>query len=257
MVNSSQSPKQSGNIPEIFSGIQGEGLYVGARQIFVRLSGCNLNCSFCDTPHARKVVESCRIEQTAGQRDFITTDNPLCVYKVVDSIRRLETYPGMHHSIAITGGEPLFQPEFTIELARELKNEGFKIFIETNGSLPDVLPGVIPYADIISMDIKLSESTNDQGLMKRHEQFLTQSKSADVYVKIVVTSSTQEPKLLGAAKLIKSIDAEIPLILQPVTPVQSIHPPSPEQMLEWQAQCSRYLRDVRVIPQCHKIMGQL
>ena len=56
------------NLIEVFSSIQGEGKYVGCRQLFVRFSGCNLNCQYCDTTFSHNNFEKCKIEKVAGQR---------------------------------------------------------------------------------------------------------------------------------------------------------------------------------------------
>ena len=242
---------------EIFSGIQGEGLLVGERQIFVRFAGCNLSCAFCDTPHARTRVETGRIEQAAGARDFLSMQNPLGIRDVLACVERLQTSPRIHHSIALTGGEPLVQAEFVGPIARELKERGFSVLLETNGSLPDALPAVIPFVDVVSMDVKLPSAAGGPNLLARHELFLRRARSAQVYVKIVITSSTSTDELLQAAKMVEAIDPAIPLVLQPVTPLFGVSPPSAAQVLEWQAQCKSYLGSVRVIPQCHKIIGQL
>ena len=60
------------NLIEIFSSIQGEGKYVGCRQIFVRFEGCNLACRYCDTENAPGAHPTCQIETHAGSRSFET-----------------------------------------------------------------------------------------------------------------------------------------------------------------------------------------
>jgi len=251
---------ESGCIYEIFSGIQGEGLLVGERQIFIRFAGCNLSCAFCDTPHARTPVETGRIEQTAGARDFSQAPNPLRALDVAAHAERLDSprrTPPIHRRVALTGGEPLAQAEFAGRIARELKERGFSVLLETNGSLPDALPAVIPFVDVVSMDVKLPSAAGGPNLLSRHELFLRRAASAEVYVKIVVTSSTSTDELLQAARMVGAINPAIPLVLQPVTPLSGVLSPSAAQVLEWQARFAvANLRDVRVIPQCHKIIGQ-
>jgi len=256
---SSRNPDASarGYLYEVFSGIQGEGLLVGERQIFVRLSGCNLSCAFCDTPFARTHTDTCRIEQTAGLRDFTTLRNPLTCSEVARCAERLETCPRMHHSVAFTGGEPLVQPQFVAGVARELKERDFRILLETNGTLPDALEDVIESVDIVSMDVKLPGAAGGPDLLAQHELFLRRAASAEVYVKIVLTSSVSASELLRAAEMVAGVDHGIPLVLQPVTAMPGVLPPSVAQVLDWQAQCSSHLRKVRVIPQCHRIIGQL
>ena len=248
---------QSGYLCEVFSGIQGEGLLVGERQIFVRLAGCNLSCRYCDTPHARTLSGECRAEEEPGSRIFANISNPLALSDALQFIRRLQKFPGMHEAVAVTGGEPLMQPAFVANLAGELKALGFRVLLETNGSLPDALGKVLPVVDIVSMDIKLPGATGGPDLMSQHEEFLGRLKGVQVYVKVVLTSDVSTEELLAAAKMVVKTDSAIPLILQPVTPAPGIVPPPPLQVLEWQEWCKRLLRDVRVIPQCHRILGQL
>jgi len=65
------------NLVEIFSSIQGEGTYVGATTLFVRLGGCDLRCGWCDSPHTWKPAPECRIEVGRGSGRFETRANPM------------------------------------------------------------------------------------------------------------------------------------------------------------------------------------
>jgi 7-carboxy-7-deazaguanine synthase len=246
-----------GFLYEIFSGIQGEGVLVGERQVFVRLAGCDLSCAYCDTPSARDRTNICRVERTPGRRDFAAAPNPMTCSEAVAYVVGLETSPGLHHSISFTGGEPLAQSKFVALAAHELQGKGFRIFLETNGELPDHLLDVLPFVDIVSMDIKLPSSTGGPDLMVEHEEFLRRAVSKEVHAKVVLTAQTSSEDLFRAVKMVASVNPAIPLILQPVTPQADIHPPSDLRVLEWQSQCKSLLPNVRVIPQCHKIMGQM
>jgi len=95
-------------VNEIFYSLQGEGFYTGTPAVFLRLSGCNLACSFCDTQH---------------QDGVSMTDEEI--------IKEVRKYPARH--IVITGGEPTLQ--LTASLTQALKRAGFFIQIETNGSI--------------------------------------------------------------------------------------------------------------------------
>lgn len=106
-------------ITEIFPSIQGEGLRQGEATLFVRLSGCNLKCSFCDTKYAWREGQEYSISQ------------------ILEEIKKLGTrFPARW--VCLTGGEPLVQD--VGELVRSLKREGFKVQLETNAILYRPLP---------------------------------------------------------------------------------------------------------------------
>lgn len=239
------------NIVEIFSSIQGEGLYVGTRQVFVRLSGCNLACAYCDTPNSRQFTEQALIERTAGKRDFMRLVNPLPLNDVAQYIN--SPLSVRHHSISLTGGEPLCQSQSITQLAPLLKAP---IYLETNGILFRQLTEVLPYIDIISMDIKLP-SIAGREYWQEHSDFLRLAATKNVFVKIVVTGQGKDEELEQAFALVASIDPNITVILQPVTPVNGCEAPLPDAMLIYQERALKLLNNVRVIPQTHKFMGQL
>ena len=151
------------NIVEVFSSIQGEGQCVGYRQVFVRLGGCNLACTFCDTPESRKLGEVGKIEMNPGKRDFKTIKNPISASELAGYVNNLLVLP--HHSVSFTGGEPLCQIEAIKALVPLIDG---RIFLETNGTLVAEFAEILPYIDITSMDIKLPSACR-QELWKKHE----------------------------------------------------------------------------------------
>lgn len=239
------------NVVEIFSSIQGEGQFVGYRQVFVRLAGCNLKCAFCDTPSSRNMVSMGQIEKTAGKRDFQTIPNRISNEDVCNYINSLLTIP--HHSISFTGGEPLCQVRALKEILPKVKG---CIYLETNGTMPDELELVLPFIDIISMDIKLP-SIIEQEMWQQHTRFLRLANTRNVFVKIVITNKTSVDEFNQAIELIAGVDPSIPLIIQPVTPVGNCEGVDPDLVLFWQEKALAVLADVRVIPQTHKFIGQL
>ena len=118
-------------INEIFYSIQGESLYAGRPCIFIRLSGCNLRCTYCDTRYAWD--------------EGVMMD----LREVTKSIQRFDC-----RLVEITGGEPLIQ-EATPSLAAELIHAGYTVLMETNGSI-DIRP--LPADCIKIMDIKCPSS---------------------------------------------------------------------------------------------------
>jgi len=103
-------------LAEIFYSIQGEGTHTGKPAVFVRLAGCNLACSFCDTDYSLKFVAS--------------------VPEVLDRVRSLG---GECPMVVITGGEPLAQRE-TPTLIAALRESGKRVHIESNGTVETELP---------------------------------------------------------------------------------------------------------------------
>lgn len=240
------------NLVEVMSSIQGEGLFVGCRQIFIRFLGCNLACPYCDTPASFTASRQCRVERKAGARDFYTVENPINPAQLLQIVQNFDL--ANHHSLSFTGGEPLLHAAFLQEFIPLLRGKGPLAFLESNGTLPDRLQEVIDLLDIISMDIKLTGNT----VWEDHARFLAIARQKTVYVKTVVLEDTSDEQIVRASELIAGEDAGITLILQPVTPYGSIRKsPGPARMLELQDLALRRLRDVRVIPQTHKIMGQL
>jgi|YNPBryantNP2012_1023418.scaffolds.fasta_scaffold07319_3 7-carboxy-7-deazaguanine synthase len=120
-------------VNEIFYSIQGEGSWVGLPNIFIRTTGCNLRCSFCDTTYA----------YSQGSEMSIN-----------DIIREVKRYPCRF--ICVTGGEPLLQPDIQ-ELLDTLINKGYSICVETNGSL-SVESLTSKRSLMISLDVKCPSS---------------------------------------------------------------------------------------------------
>ncbi len=128
-------------IAEIFTSLQGEGLTSGYPTIFIRLAGCNLSCSYCDTPASRQGGSDIAVREVAE--------------------RALVEKP---HYVCITGGEPLLQKNEVAELSRQLISAGKTVSIETNGTVPfDDLPDNVS----ICMDVKCPSSgeTSDINLL--------------------------------------------------------------------------------------------
>jgi organic radical activating enzyme len=83
----------------------------------------------------------------------------------------------------------------------------------------------------------------------------------EVFVKLIIDRDTDPTELERSAQLVADVSPKIPVFLQPMTPVEAsslpLVPPSPEQVLAWQSLMKRTLKQVRVVPQTHKMLGQL
>lgn len=139
-------------ISEIYHSIQGEGLLTGTPSVFVRTSGCNLRCGFCDTPFASWSPEGnqlsvdeilAQIESTAQSPVVAVPDRP--------------TSETSTRHVVITGGEPLL-PRDMIDLCQCVSRAGFHITIETAGTLFRDLD-----CDLMSISPKLSNSDPEKG----------------------------------------------------------------------------------------------
>jgi len=122
-------------ISEIFLSLQGETTAAGFPSLFIRLAGCNLRCSYCDTSSA----------WTGGA--------PMSIAQIMEKAR---PYKWVHH-VTITGGEPLMQKETPL-LAEALIEEGFRVRVETNGSF-DI--GILPAECEKMVDVKSPSSGED------------------------------------------------------------------------------------------------
>ena len=133
-------------VNEIFYSIDGEGLRTGELAVFIRLAGCNLKCSYCDTLYALK--------KSSGT--FMSID------EILDKVSTFNC-----KNITLTGGEPLLFPEVE-ELIEELLKNEYKVNIETNGSID-----ISKYLDrcLITMDYKLpSSGMEDRMLLSNIEK---------------------------------------------------------------------------------------
>jgi len=134
-------------IAEIFHSIQGEGLLAGVPSIFIRTSGCNLRCHWCDTPYASWKPEGPEMS-------------------IEEILKKISEWNCNH--IVLTGGEPMIAPDLP-ELATVLKKQKKHITIETAGT---IFPNGIP-CDLASLSPKLSNSTpspeRNPAWNKKHE----------------------------------------------------------------------------------------
>lgn len=220
----------NGRVAEVFDSIQGEGLYLGERQIFVRLFGCNLHCKFCDTKL-----------------------NYYKEYGVLDLFNQIKSFSDGCHSIAFTGGEPLMQKDFLKEVMILTKKENYKNYLETNGTLFNDLKEIIDFVDIISMDCKLPSSTGDFPYWKAHQRFLEIAFSKEVFVKIVICNSTRTEDLIRILNLIRKINQAVTIILQPNSNENGFA--LIKKMDYYKTLCEENFFATCVIPQLNKLIG--
>jgi 7-carboxy-7-deazaguanine synthase len=203
-------------VNEIFFSIQGESSYAGRPCVFVRLTGCNLRCSYCDTPYAYE--------------EGIWLDIPDIEKSVAAFNCRL---------VEITGGEPLIQTK-TPELIRQLLDHAFTVLLETNGS-QDI--GVVDERCIRILDIKCPSSGESEhndlknlGKMTPHDEikFVIGNREDYEYAKNILSSCLQHQDHLK------------PPLLSPVFGKMD-----PETLAQWILEDQL---DVRMQIQLHKLI---
>lgn len=248
------TPRTEARLIEIFSSLQGEGLLIGRRQLFIRMAGCNLDCAYCDTPFAPQT--HCRVEDAPGSGMFRSLANPvgletLCTL-VSDWLRRL---PGVHHSLSLTGGEPLVQVEALQEWLPVLRRL-LPIHLETNGTLPEAVAALRAHLDWVSTDLKLASVSGEPTPWEVHGEFLRQVNSLPGCVKVVVGEETDGEEVRQAAELVQADAPNLPLILQPVTRRGEVGLGS-KRLLELQTRAALIHPATQVIPQTHRFLGVL
>lgn len=244
---------------EIFSSIQGEGILVGLRQIFLRFHACNLACAYCDTNTIKDsgVPEVCNIERTPGRRDFFEIKNPVQFDQIHSFLAGWQKHwPDIHHSISITGGEPLMHADVLESWLPTLRIK-LPIYLETNGVIHDSLAKMIHLLDYIGMDIKLPSTSGHTELWEKHQQFIQIAANKAVFVKVIVGEETEEWEIEKTCEIIGSASNDIPLILQPKTIQGQTLGISCTKTLRLQELAATFLNEVRVIPQVHVFSGYL
>jgi len=219
-----------GRIAEVFESVQGEGLYLGERQLFVRCFGCNLNCKYCDTKLGH-----------------------FSEYDPNELFEEIKMYKNGLHSVSFTGGEPLLQVDFLKEVMQKTREAGLINYLETNGTLPGEMREIVDYVDIVAMDVKLPTSTGMGNLWNMHSKFLKIASEKEVFLKAVICMETQEEDLGQALKLIQEINSSALLILQPNSYEDS--PKLLEKLKRFQNICREEKVASCLIPQIHKAAG--
>jgi len=224
-------------ISEMFFSYQGEGIYAGIGQIFVRFVGCNLKCNYCDTKYSSKVNSKTKI--------FTSEQLYNSIIKIYS--KNKNNFYGKKPSVSFTGGEPLLYCDFLEPVVKKLKKENFEIYIETNGILFDQIKRLYKYCDVIAADIKL-KSACGKNLLNQHKQFLKISKNK-VFVKIVITKNVTDKEFIEAVLTVSKISKNIKLVLQP----SDFSKKTNINLIKFYNIATKYLKDVRILPQLHKI----
>jgi organic radical activating enzyme len=232
-----------GYLKEIFPSIQGEGIFAGVPQIFIRFAKCNLSCKYCDTDFKLSDKFIVKFSELTSEK-YSNPVSSSSVVKIVESFSPLTW-------VSFTGGEPLLQVDFLDELLSKLKRKEFKLFLETNGTQVNELKRILKLVDHISMDIKLP-SYAGSNYFSLHKEFLEVALKKEVEVKIVVGEDASEEEVVRAFEIVSSVSPDIPLTIQPVS---GSNKPSISTLLKFYSLSESKLRRVRILPQVHKLLG--
>ena len=214
-------------IKEIFTSIQGEGPFVGYKQVFVRFCKCNLNCSYCDTDFSYNLAT----EYSAKELANIINTHTDC------------------HSVSLTGGEPLTEYSFLEEL---LPLVDLPVYLETNTTLYKNLDSIIKFVDFVSADIKLPSTTKLSPMWDCHDKFFKIASQKVLFTKVVFDKNITEDEIKLTSELAKKYNIE--LILQPKMNANNISVPS-EFIIDTLNEFLKYHSKCRVIPQTHKFLN--
>lgn len=229
-------------IKEVFESVQGEAKFLGAKQLFIRFCGCNLSCDFCDTDFKEDDAQEFNCEKLISKIQNFNLKNI--------------------HSISLTGGEPLLHVDFLkifLSKIQNLKEQfGFKIFLETNGTLYLHFEKVVDLIDIVSMDLKLESATGKISCFDDNTKFLQIAKEndKDIFTKIVFNDKILIDEIQACAKIASKFNVAI--FLQPEASFL-------ENLLKSRQNCQVSLekihdmflnlyKNVYLVPQVHKFL---
>jgi len=217
-------------ITEVFESVQGEGLYLGEKQIFVRFFDCNLRCSYCDTK-----------------------PNIFTEYEPTELFEEIKLYGNKYHSVSFTGGEPLLYKDFLKETFKLTSEYGHKHYLETNGTLYSELGELIDHIDIVAMDLKFPSSSGMGNLWHMHKKFLKIAVKKEVFLKAIICCDTKEEDLMEAISIIKEVSPTSILVLQPNS--YEDRGVLDKKLSRFRIISSQQNIVTCVIPQIHKVVG--
>lgn len=231
-------------LSEIFTSVEGEGILFGTKTMFVRLSGCPLNCHWCDTPYALP-MESGELFSTGQVKELISKGLQPNTYKV-----------------NFTGGEPLAQHEAVIQLARFVRKRGIKTYLESACFDAARFAKVLPEIDICKIEFKLKDSgvvdeKNYPTLLKNELECLKLSVGSGkiIYIKIVVTNSSSLEEFRELVQRIFGLVKAEDIAGFIIQPSHKIDEPTLERLFGFYDAVYPKYNEVRIVPQMHKAIG--
>lgn len=207
------------NVVEIFDSIDGEGKRTGELATFIRLAGCNLRCSYCDTPYGLDFKKGTSM-------------------KISEIVSRCKQYN--NRNITLTGGEPLARI-FINDLIEALVLENFEVNIETNGSIP--LYNAPKLKNVFyTMDYKCPSSDVQDKMDLKNLEFL----DTDDVLKFVVGS---EEDLETVVRILDGYNIKAQVYISPV-----FGKIEPKEIVDFMKEWKRVFKNARIQIQLHKII---
>jgi 7-carboxy-7-deazaguanine synthase len=243
-------------VDEIFASIQGEGPWIGQRQIFVRFAGCDIACRYCDTPFSarsrtRSESATCRVQLDSSSLEYKEEACSMSASELTVHCSRLFLPGHARPVLSLTGGEPLLQETFLEQWLPSIRKP-CTIYLETNGLRHEAMARLRPLVDLVSMDMKLPSATGLRPFWEEHRRFLDAACGFGLFVKAVVTKDTEENDVVQSAGIVAACSPDIPFIIQPAS---GSFAPEAHFLIGLQNRVLSLLSDVRVIPQVHKMLG--
>jgi 7-carboxy-7-deazaguanine synthase len=267
--NQVHTTSKTAPVQEIFSSFQGEGPWVGCRQLFVRFAHCHLKCAYCDTP-MNSPDGQCHVETPAGSGQKKLLPNPLTPEALLETIRPLLT-AAPHQGISFTGGEPLLYHTFLKPVFESLQAEfgpthPHLVYLETSGTQPEFLAPLLPFINIVAMDIKLPSATGEAEQFDETQRFYQtilnwnqahpEQPPIQVFAKLIFNDHITSAELQRVQEIVSN--PETPILLQPETSLSDkrVHVSIPAMFRVYDALSEKY-SSIRLIPQTHKMLNVL
>lgn len=248
---------------EVFASLQGEGRFAGEPQVFVRLWGCPLRCRWCDTPGSWTLPAEprARVAVPGAVRREPGWAAPREVARWIEAVE-----PGRARTLSVTGGEPLLWPGFVRELRAHAG--GRRIHLETAGAHPAALAEVLEAVDHVSLDLKLPADLDppvpraggepvphgEVAWSAVRRQALELVRGRDACGKLILAGGRAPREFVPLLDDVCALAPELPLYLQPVTPVNGVQAPTHAELFELVELVLARGLTLRVIPQLHRLL---
>jgi 7-carboxy-7-deazaguanine synthase len=287
MARLETSVRTAAPVLEVFASIQGEGMYVGEPQVFLRLRGCPMRCRWCDTQASWTLSERdlARIDVPGAGESGVQGGSTQSGSMQSSGARRrepawaspfqaacwiAEVEPGSPRTVSVTGGEPLLWPEFLLALRGMIGTR--RLHLETAGGHPETLARVIDRCDHTSLDLKPDldldppveivheHATSERAPRTRDEwrrarrACLTIVAGRDACGKIVVSGERAPEDFALLLDEVESCAPRLRVFLQPATAIAGQRAPSLECLTAVCEMARDRDLDVRVVPQIHRFL---